>query len=128
MVVGILRIRLHIPGAQSLSDRQRLTRKICERVRARFNVSIADVGGEAEWRVATLAVTAVANEHAHCNEVLDKAGNEIVSTSLGVGMVTSHDLELTSYNDDTPLAGDDYTPMAKGAMPPAPPRRPGRRR
>ena len=127
MVVGVLRLRLHIPGAQSLHDRQRLTRKICERVRARFNVSIADVGSEAQWRVATIAVTAVSNEHAHANEMLDKAGNEIVSTALGVGMVTSHDLELTSYNDDTPLSRDDYTPMAKGAMPPAPPRRPRRR-
>jgi uncharacterized protein YlxP (DUF503 family) len=127
MVVGILRLRLHLPGAQSLHDRQRVTRKICERVRARFNVSIADVGSEAEWRVATIAVTAVSNEHAHANEMLDKVAGEIANTTIGVGLISGHDLELTSYNDDTPLAGDDYTPMAKGAFPTAPPRRPRRR-
>ena len=44
--------------------------RVAERVRARFPVSIAEVGDLTRWQVATLGVAVVANETARCQEVL----------------------------------------------------------
>lgn len=41
-----------------------------DRVRARFPVSIAEVGDLSRWQVATLGVAVVSGEAARCSEVL----------------------------------------------------------
>ena len=41
-----------------------------DRVRARFPVSIAEVGDLSRWQVATLGVVTVSAESARCSEVL----------------------------------------------------------
>lgn len=59
-----------IPGAASLKDRRRVVKSFKDRVRARFPVSIAEVGDLSRWQVATLGVAIVAGEAARCSEVL----------------------------------------------------------
>ena len=46
MVVGVLRLTLVIPGARSLKEKRHALRKVVDRVRARYNVGIAEVGNE----------------------------------------------------------------------------------
>jgi uncharacterized protein YlxP (DUF503 family) len=70
MFVGVLRLTLQIVGARSLKDRRNVVRSFNERARARFRVSVAEVGSLEDPRRATLGVAAVANEAAHCDEVL----------------------------------------------------------
>lgn len=59
-----------IPGAASLKDRRRVVKSFKDRVRARFPVSIAEVGDLERWQVATLAVAIVSGQAARCSEVL----------------------------------------------------------
>jgi uncharacterized protein YlxP (DUF503 family) len=70
MFIGVLRLVFQIPGAASLKDRRRVVKSFKDRVRARFPVSIAEVGDLERWQVATLGVAVVANEAARCQEVL----------------------------------------------------------
>lgn len=70
MFVGILRLVFQIPGAASLKDRRRVVKSFKDRVRARFPVSIAEVGDLERYQVATLGVATVANDAARCQEVL----------------------------------------------------------
>ena len=72
MVVGVLRLTLVVPGARSLKEKRHVVRKITDRVRARYNVSIAEVAENDVWQRAVLGVSAVANDHSFVNEVLDK--------------------------------------------------------
>ena len=101
MVVGLLRITLHIPEAQSLKDRRAAVRRAVERVRARYNVSVAEVGDLERWQLATVAVTCVSNDRAYVNEVLDKVTSTIASA--GAALVTHREMEIQSYADREPI-------------------------
>ena len=70
MFIGVLRLVFQIPGAASLKDRRRVVKSFKDRVRARFPVSIAEVGDLERWQVATLGVAIVSGEAARCSEVL----------------------------------------------------------
>jgi hypothetical protein len=70
MFIGVLRLVFQIPGAASLKDRRRVVKSFKDRVRARFPVSIAEVGDLERYQVATLGVAVVAGDSGRCTEVL----------------------------------------------------------
>jgi uncharacterized protein YlxP (DUF503 family) len=70
MFIGVLRLVFQIPGAASLKDRRRVVKSFKDRVKARFPVSIAEVGELERYQVATLGVAVVSGEAARCDEVL----------------------------------------------------------
>jgi hypothetical protein len=105
MVVGLLRITLHVPEAHSLKDRRAAVRRAVERVRARFNVSIAEVGDLDRWQIAQVAVAAVSNDRSHVNEVLDRVTSTIASA--GAALISDREMEIQSYGDREPL-GQGY--------------------
>ncbi|MEE9522965.1 MAG: DUF503 domain-containing protein [candidate division NC10 bacterium] len=72
MVVGTCRLELRIPDNSSLKGKRRILRSIKDRVRSRFNVSIAEVGYLDEWQRATLAVACVSNEAKVVDGMLSK--------------------------------------------------------
>jgi uncharacterized protein YlxP (DUF503 family) len=73
MVIGLLRLALHFPGARSLKDKRQLLRSLETRVRNRFNVSVAEVEHQDLWQRATLAVVCVNTDHAHLEAALQGA-------------------------------------------------------
>lgn len=73
MFVGVLRLVVTIPGAQSLKDRRRVVKSLKDRIRAKLPVSIAEVGDLERYQVATLGVAIVSNDSARCSEVLAAA-------------------------------------------------------
>lgn len=70
MFIGVLRLVFQIPGAASLKDRRRIVKSFKDRARARFPVSIAEVGDLERYQVATLGVAVVSGDSARCSEVL----------------------------------------------------------
>ena len=75
MAVGTLRIRLVIRGARSLKDKRRTVKSIKDRVRNKFNASIAEVGALESYQTAVLGVAVVANDHDYIRSVLSKITN-----------------------------------------------------
>lgn len=98
MVVGILRITLSIPGADSLKGKRHVLRKVVDRVKARFNVSIAEVGENDVWQRALVGVAAVGNDRAFVNETLDKVLRFV--EEMYVAPVIGHELEIQSLGDE----------------------------
>lgn len=115
MVVGLVRIRLHIPAARTLKDRRAVVRKALDRVRARFPLSAAEVGDPARWQTATLAFAMVTSDRALANEVLDKATATVASAIAGEAMILRRELQIDSYSDDEPFVDDDlgYAPPTR---------------
>jgi uncharacterized protein YlxP (DUF503 family) len=121
MVVGILRLTLYIPGASSLKEKRQVLRKVVDRLRARFNVSVAEVGDNDVWQRAVVGIAAVANDHSFVNEVLDKcardAGNiaEIINremeietySEMNVDLAMKPDLDLPDTGHGTPDSGEN---------------------
>src|SRR5438270_7613657 len=96
MVVGVLRLTLVVHGAQSLKEKRHAVRKITDRVRARYNVSIAEVGENDVWQRAVLGLTAVANDRSFVNEVLDKVVRDV--EMLGVADIVAREMEIETYS------------------------------
>ena len=97
MVVGVLRLSLVIRGARSLKEKRYALRRIIDRVRARYNVSIAEVGDNDIWQRALVGVTAVANDRSFVNGVLDKVVRDV--EMLGVADLVGREMELETYSE-----------------------------
>jgi len=72
MIVGVCRVELDIPAAESLKDKRRVVQSTLTRVRSRFQVSIAEVEAQEQWRTAVLGIAAVSNEGAHARDLLER--------------------------------------------------------
>ena len=71
MVVGILRVELHVPAAQSLKDKRSVVKSLQDRMRGRFNVAVAEVEMHELWQRACLGIAAVGNDRRSMNGVLE---------------------------------------------------------
>jgi len=106
MFVGVLRLTLYLPDPGSLKSKRHLIRSAIDRVKARFNVSIAEVAENDLWQKSVIGVAAVGNDHAFVNESLDKVADFVSSMHGGQIQVTGRDIEIVSYGDGI---GQDVT-------------------
>ena len=75
MVVGILSLELSIPMANSLKDKRMVLNRIKDRVRQKFNVSIAETEANDVWNFSGLGVAIVSNDQKFANQVLSQVVN-----------------------------------------------------
>jgi len=79
IIVGLCTVELYIPDGQSLKDKRQVLLSLKDRLRDKFNVSVAEVGDQELWQKAVLGIACVANEVAYVNQVLDHTLNLIRS-------------------------------------------------
>ncbi|MCM2263798.1 MAG: DUF503 domain-containing protein [Desulfuromonadales bacterium] len=82
MVVGVLRVALHLEAVQGLKEKRGIVQKILARCRNRFPVSAAEVGDQDLWRSAILGFAMVSSSEQVISPYLDHIENEIESTGL----------------------------------------------
>ena len=71
MVIGIIQFELSIPWAESLKDKRSVVKSLKDKVRRKFNVSVAEVGANDEWRTAMIGMATVGNETKFVQSVCD---------------------------------------------------------
>ena len=76
MVIGLLTLDLHFPGARSLKDKRQALRSLMTRIRNEFNVSIAEVEHQDLWQRATVAVVTVNTDHGHLESTLQSVTSD----------------------------------------------------
>lgn len=62
MVIVSVRVTLQLYASDSIKDKRRVVKSVCERLRHRFNVAVAEVGSQDQWRTAELGLATVASE------------------------------------------------------------------
>jgi uncharacterized protein YlxP (DUF503 family) len=92
MPVGLLTLKLHIADAQSLKDKRQVLRSLKDRLRAHFNVAVAELDFEDTWQRSVVGVVTLSNEEHHVEEALQKVLAE-ADNILGP-MVVGHSVEL----------------------------------
>lgn len=70
MLVGTLKVEVHIPGATSLKDKRQVVKGTIQKVQRRFNVSIAQLDGADLWQRATIGVAMVGGSREHVQRQL----------------------------------------------------------
>lgn len=82
-------VELHLPDVGSLKDKRHALKGLKEKVRARFEVSVAEVDHQDVWQRATLAVAYVSADARHANTVISKAMDFIEDNVAGRVLDTS---------------------------------------
>lgn len=72
MVIGICTIQFHLEWSNSLKDKRREIKSLISRVRAKFNVSVAETGCQDEWRSAVLSFALVATDRRQADRIINE--------------------------------------------------------
>ncbi len=97
MVVGVCQIDLLIPGNTSLKGKRKVLRKIIDRVKNRYNISISEIGDNDLWQRSQVGISVVGNDSRHVNSSLDKVINFI--DGLNVAEIIHSRIEMIHVND-----------------------------
>lgn len=79
-------VELLIHKSQSLKSKRQVLKSLKERLKANFNISVAEVGNHDKWQRATLGIAYLGGDRRSINSVLDKILDFIESV---------HDVDLT---------------------------------
>lgn len=77
MPVGMLRVRLRLPGARTLKEKRSVVVGVLSRARRQFNVSAAELDFLDDPKRALLGFAYLSNDGRHTDEVLMKLLDEI---------------------------------------------------
>ena len=93
MNIGACKVRLRLPENETLKGKRQILKSITERVKNRFNVSIAEVDDHDLWQLVTLGITCVSTSPRHANEVLSKVVDFIEKSRFDAEML-DYELEI----------------------------------
>lgn len=92
MRVGVCVVELHIPGVTSLKGKRSVVKSLKERVKNRFNASVAEVDHHQLYQRASIGVAMVGNDAKKLNSALDKIVNYIESQHAAE--IVRHEIEI----------------------------------
>jgi uncharacterized protein YlxP (DUF503 family) len=82
MVVGIAKLSLRLPENHSLKGKRKVMKRICERLRQRFNLAVAEIDSQDLWQAGEVGIVTVGNQGSYINSKLDKAVNFVEDLQL----------------------------------------------
>jgi len=77
MVAGLCNIRLILHEPCSLKEKRHVIKSIIERLKSRFNISVAETGLNDKWQSAEIAVACVSNDRVEVDKTLNYVINFI---------------------------------------------------
>jgi len=112
MIVGAAGIELAIHGSRSLKEKRGVVRSVNQRVRNRFGIAAAEVGGQGTWTRALLGFATVGSDPVVVRRVLDQVIDFV--EALGLAEVVAAEVEIVRLphavgldDDDADLEGSD---------------------
>jgi uncharacterized protein YlxP (DUF503 family) len=82
MRIGVAVVELHVHGSRSLKEKRGVVRSIIQRLRNRYNLSVAEVAGQETWQRALLGISLVGSEAPKVRRNLEAAIDFIDSLHL----------------------------------------------
>jgi len=71
MTIGVATIRMRLPS-RTLKEKRTIVKSVVERLRQRFNVSVAEVEDLDSAGLATIAIACISNDAHHADEQLQE--------------------------------------------------------
>ncbi len=92
-MIAYLTLEIRIEGAHSLKDKRQVMRSVKDKLRARFNVAVAELDSTDLWQRGTLGVVSISdsrdylggpmhNVEREATRVANNAGGEVVDSFL----------------------------------------------
>jgi uncharacterized protein YlxP (DUF503 family) len=111
MLIAAALIELALPEAESIKARRRVARSVKDRIRQRFNVSVAEVADQDERHSVCIGCVMVGVDPRHLRDGMEKVVRYV--ESLGVAEVVSDDVTVLRIDEIEELEDDvDVAPAA----------------
>lgn len=91
MVIGIMKIQMFSSEPQSLKDKRHIFKSLIERLKNKFNVSVAETGALNSWNNCEIGVACVSNEGSHADSMMSAVVNFIECNGL---------IDITDYSTE----------------------------
>ncbi len=79
MVVGVSRIEIFFPEAHSLKDKRQMIKKIVEKTRAKFNISIVEIADSNLWQKGHIGLAVMGSNKDHVQVAIENVQEYIES-------------------------------------------------
>ena len=77
MIIGTCTVTLRISWASSLKEKRMVIKSLMDRMKNKFNISVAEVEEQDNHRIAVIGFVCVTNETSHANSIIDNVVNYI---------------------------------------------------
>lgn len=84
MVIGVCKVILAIDEVFSLKEKRHIVKSLTERVKSRFNASVAEVDLNDKWQRAVIGISCVSNEAKHADSMMANIVNFIENDGRAV--------------------------------------------
>ena len=74
--IGVLTLELRLESSHSLKEKRHVVQSLKDRLRHKFNVSVAEIDHQDLWQRATIAAVTVSSDHVHAEKVLRSVEDE----------------------------------------------------
>jgi len=92
MIVAVISVALHFDQSRSLKQKRQLLKSIIEKVKHRFNISIAEVADQDLWQKSTVGISYVSISDFQANKKSFNIKNFI--ESLDKGTISQYNFEV----------------------------------
>ena len=89
--IGVLTLEIFVEHSHSLKDKRHVVKGLKDRLRERFNVSVAEIDYLDSWQNSVVAAVTVSRDRAHAEQVLQAV--EAHAESVLGGALTGTNLE-----------------------------------
>ncbi|NLF25287.1 MAG: DUF503 domain-containing protein [Deltaproteobacteria bacterium] len=88
--IALLMLDLHIPEAASLKSKRKVITSLKERIRSKFNVSVAEIGELDKWQRTIFGIVTIGND----KKFVDSSINSVLNFVSTVGNVQIFDSKI----------------------------------
>ncbi len=99
MIVGMIKLNIHVPWVHSLKEKRMEVRSICDRVSNKYNASIAEVDKQDIHKEIVLGIACVSNSSTHGDSIMDNIINFIEGITHG---------DIIDIQREIVSAGEEY--------------------
>src|SRR5579872_477077 len=76
MPIGLLTLEIHVSDARSLKDKRQVIRSLKDRLRAHYNVAVAELDYQDLWQRSKVGVVSISGDGKHLEESLSAIAAE----------------------------------------------------
>ncbi len=107
LVIGSGIVELRLGDCASLKEKRSVLQKIISRIKGRFNVSVAEIGANDDWRRALIGIGVIGSDRRYVSGLIDQIVNqietlrqaELVFSKFEITSV-AQELRCRAYEDD----------------------------